>query len=160
MTNEIETYKNNLMSEIHLLAEQNGNMPREEFITQITESLIDAEEFLEFIPLQFESVGSRNSKIQIDGYYYDNLENCLALFICDFVESDEIDRLTNTEAVNLFKREQNFILNSMNGFILEKGEPSNQGYDLAYDISNRFKNVDKYRIYNFQPNYECPGSQI
>ena len=37
MTNEIETYKNNLMSEIHLLAEQNGNMPREEFITQITD---------------------------------------------------------------------------------------------------------------------------
>ncbi|MGO5490311.1 AIPR family protein [Acidaminococcus fermentans] len=147
MANEMETYKSNLMSEIHLLAEQNGNMPREEFITQITENLIDAEEFLEFIPLQFESVGSRNSKIQIDGYFYDNLENCLALFICDFVESDEVDKLTNTEAVNLFKREQNFIVNSLNGFILEKGEPSNQGYDLAYDICNRFKNVDKYRMY-------------
>ena len=103
---------------IHLLAEQNGNMPREEFINQITSNLINAEEFLEFIPLQFESIGSRNSKIQIDGYYYDNLEHCLALFICDFVESDEIETLTNTDAVNLFKKEQNFIVNSMNGFIL------------------------------------------
>ena len=135
------------MSDIHLLAEQNENMPREEFITQITENLIDAEEFLEFVPLQFESIGSRNSRIQIDGYCYDNLENCLSLFICDFVESDEIEKLTNTDAVNLFKREQNFIVNSMNGFILERGEPSTQGYDLAYDVSNRFKNVDKYRMY-------------
>ena len=147
MDKEIAAYKNNLMSDIHLLAEQNENMPREEFIAQITSNLINAEEFLEFIPLQFESIGSRNSKIQIDGYYYDNLENCLALFICDFVESDEIEKLTNTDAVNLFKKEQNFIVNSMNGFILERGEPSTQGYDLAYDISNRFKNVDKYRMY-------------
>lgn len=147
MDKEIVAYKNNLMSDIHLLAEQNGNMPREEFINQITSNLINAEEFLEFIPLQFESIGSRNSKIQIDGYYYDNLEHCLALFICDFVESDEIETLTNTDAVNLFKKEQNFIVNSMNGFILERGEPSTQGYDLAYDISNRFKNVDKYRMY-------------
>lgn len=139
MDKEIAAYKNNLMSDIHLLAEQNENMPREEFIAQITSNLINAEEFLEFIPLQFESIGSRNSKIQIDGYYYDNLENCLALFICDFVESDEIEKLTNTDAVNLFKKEQNFIVNSMNGFILERGEPSTQGYDLAYDISNRFK---------------------
>lgn len=147
MDKELEIYKNNLMSDIHLLAEQNENMPREEFITQITENLIDAEEFLEFVPLQFESIGSRNSRIQIDGYCYDNLENCLSLFICDFMESDEIEKLTNTDAVNLFKREQNFIVNSMNGFILERGEPSTQGYDLAYDVSNRFKNVDKYRMY-------------
>ena len=54
MDKEIVAYKNNLMSDIHLLAEQNGNMPREEFINQITSNLINAEEFLEFIPLQFE----------------------------------------------------------------------------------------------------------
>ena len=90
MSETLEQFRENLISEIQFDAQQDGVAPRDEFIKQIIQILIDAEEFMEFTPLQFESVGSRNAKIQIDGYNFDDLENCLEFFICDFNGGEEV----------------------------------------------------------------------
>lgn len=147
MSETLEQFRENLISEIQFDAQQDGVAPRDEFIKQIIQILIDAEEFMEFTPLQFESVGSRNAKIQIDGYNFDDLENCLEFFICDFNGGEEVQTLNNTEAKSLFKKMVNFVTNSMNGFIIANGEPSAPGYGLAEDMENRYKDVKKYKFY-------------
>lgn len=67
-----------------------------------TEELVEAEEFVDFEPVQYDGSGSRNKHLQIDGYYYDDLEQSLGLFICDFSDSEVTETVTRGDAETSF----------------------------------------------------------
>ena len=131
---DVNEFRSELLEEIHLNASMNGTSPREEFLALYTAALIDAEEVVDFEQLAFESVGTRGRRIQIDGYCYDELDNCLEIVICPFTDSIDAETLTVTEANTFFRRSQSVVEESLSGFLLENGEDSSPGYGLAVAI--------------------------
>ena len=87
---DINEFRSELLEEVHLNASMNGTFPREEFLALYSSALIDAEEFEDLEPLAFEGIGARGRRIQIDGYYYDELDDCLAIVICPFKDSIDV----------------------------------------------------------------------
>lgn len=148
MIMSIEAFRDSVRQDVHLSATQNRTFPRDEFLIQYTEDLIEAEEFTDFEQVQYESSGSRRgSVLQIDGYYYDELDQSLGIFLCDFTDTLEAQTLTMRDVKALFKREENFVTDSLNGFIQQNAEESSPGYGLAVDINVRYKNVRSYKFY-------------
>lgn len=144
---ELAEYRTGILDEIHFNASMNGTSPREEFMAMYANALADAEEFEDFEQLAYEGAGPRNKRIQIDGYYYSSLDNCLAIVICPFVDSRELQSLTATDAETYFRRARAFVEESLSGFITKYAEESSPGYGLAIDIQKRYKAVDRYKFY-------------
>lgn len=144
---ELSEFRAGILDDVHFNASMNGTSPREEFLAFYAGTLVDAEEFEDFEQLAYEGVGSRNRRIQIDGYYYSELDNCLYIIICPFVDSIEMQSLTATEADNQFKRARAFVEESRSGFIQKYAEESSPGYGLALDIQKRYMNVPKIKFY-------------
>lgn len=144
---DLESFRQSILQEVHVNASQNGTFPRDEFLALYTEELVEAEEFVDFEPVQYDGSGSRNKHLQIDGYYYDDLEQSLGLFICDFSDSEVTETVTRGDAETSFRREEAFVQDALSGFIQEHAEESSPGYGLAVDISGRFKDVRKYKFY-------------
>lgn len=144
---ELSEFRAGILDDVHFNASMNGTSPREEFLALYAGALVDAEEFEDFEQLAYEGVGSRNRRIQIDGYYYSELDNCLYIIICPFSDSLEMRSLTLTEAENQFRRARAFVEESRSGFIQKYAEESSPGYGLALDIQKRYKNVFKIKFY-------------
>lgn len=144
---ELSEFREGILDDVHFNASLNGTSPREEFLVLYASALVDAEEFEDFEQLAYEGVGSRNRKIQIDGYYYSELDNCLYIIICPFVDSVDVQSLTATEAENQFKKARAFIEESRSGFIQKYAEESSPGYGLAIDVQKRFSKVPKIKFY-------------
>lgn len=144
---DLESFRQSILQEVHVNASQNGTFPRDEFLALYTEELIEAEEFVDFEPVQYDGSGSRNKHLQIDGYYYDDLEQSLGLFICDFSDSEVTETVTRGDAETSFRREEAFVQDALSGFIQKHAEESSPGYGLAVDISGRYKDVRKYKFY-------------
>lgn len=144
---ELNEFRASVLDDVHFNASMNGTSPREEFLALYAGTLVDAEEFEDFEQLAYEGIGSRNRKIQIDGYYFSELDNCLYIIICPFVDSIETQSLTATEAENQFKRARAFVEESRSGFIQKYAEESSPGYGLALDIQKRYQKVSKIKFY-------------
>ena len=131
---ELSEFRAGILDDVHFNASVNGTSSREEFLALYASTLVEANEFEDFEQLAYEGVGSRNRRIQIDGYYYSELENCLYIIICPFSDSLDLQSLTATEAENQFKRARAFVEESQSGFIQKYAEESSPGYGLALEI--------------------------
>ena len=144
---ELSEFRAGILDDVHFNASVNGTSSREEFLALYASTLVEANEFEDFEQLAYEGVGSRNRRIQIDGYYYSELENCLYIIICPFSDSLDLQSLTATEAENQFKRARAFVEESQSGFIQKYAEESSPGYGLALEIRKIFKHVNKIKFY-------------
>ena len=143
----LNEFRNSIMDDVHFSASMNGTSPREEFLALYADALTDAEEFDDFEQLSYEGVGPQNKRILIDGYFYDELEDCLAIVACPFSDSLEAESLTATDSETHFRRARAFVEESLSGFIQKYAEESSPGYGLAIDIQKRYSNVSKYKFY-------------
>ncbi len=143
----LNEFRNSIMDDVHFNASMNGTSPREEFLALYADALADAEEFDDFEQLSYEGVGPQNKRILIDGYFYDELEDCLAIVACPFSDSIEAESLTATDSETHFRRARAFVEESLSGFIQKYAEESSPGYGLAIDIQKRYSNVSKYKFY-------------
>ena len=141
----INEFRAEVLDEIKLNASLDGTNDQEAFLEYVSDVLIDAEEIEDFNYLPFEGLGRRNKKIQIDGYSFNELEEYLTLFIATPISVSSSETLTNSESEKIFGRAQAFIEESL--YILDNAEESSPGYGLAYDISHKYKNIKRYRIY-------------
>ena len=144
---DLNEFRKEILEEVHFNASENGTSPKEEFLVLYTAALADAEEFEDFEQLSYEGVGPQNRKIVIDGYFFDELENCLAIITCPFDDSLKVQSLTATDAETHFRRARAFVEEARSGFIQKYAEESSPGYGLAIDIQKRYSNVDKYKFY-------------
>lgn len=142
---DINDYRASIVELIKFNSEAESTSDKEEFVNYTTNLLIDAEEFDEFIPIHFEGLGKKSKKIQVDGYGYNELDEVLNLFIVpDLVYNSETSLIVS-EAEKYFGRVRAFIEDA--SYIEKNAEESAPGHGLAFDIQNRFKNVQKYCIY-------------
>ena len=144
---DMNEFRADLLEEVHLNATMNGTTPNEEFLALYVSALTDAEEFGDFEQVAFEGVGSSRRNIQIDGYCFDELDNCLKIVISPFSDSVDIETLTATGANTWFRRAQAFVEESRSGFLLKNAEESSPGYGLAVDIKNRYAHVSRFKFF-------------
>lgn len=89
--NELHEYHRTLMADIRRDADISGVLMVEAFFDQMTARLTEAGE-LETADRAFYESGERAEKLRIDGYAGDprDSEGVLALIVCDFADSDEL----------------------------------------------------------------------
>lgn len=144
---DVNEFRADMLEEVHLNATMNGTTPHEEFLALYVSALTDAEELGDFEQIAFEGIGSNRRNIQIDGYCFDELDNCLDIVICPFSDSVDIETLTATGASTWFRRAQAFVEESRSGFLLKNAEESSPGYGLAVDIKSRYAHVSRFKFF-------------
>ena len=140
-----QNFREQLWQEIHVRTATNGSVDREELLYYVTDLMTEAEETEDFVYVHHEGVGKRNKRIQIDGYSYSELDECLSIFIATPMLYDRDDSLTSTEANRYISMAAAFLENAE--LIKSEAEESSPGYGLACDVIGLYKNVLKYKIY-------------
>lgn len=144
---DIKEYKLELDQNIKASAQANNEYEETEFINYIASILLDVEEISNFEECFFQWRGYKNKSIQIDGYSYDEADRSFSLFINDYLDSNQIESLSNTEIKKLYSKMYAFIEQSINGYIIKNCEPSSQGYGVALHISELMEYISKFKLY-------------
>lgn len=145
---DLTDFRNDLMNDVRARAVQENISAEEEYINTYTEQLKESEEISDFTPIYYQGTYLRKSIMKINGYNYDELEECLEIFNCPVLNTISMESLTPTDAAKYFKQSERFLQASFDGFIFKNAEESTPGYGLAYDLQNRYKNhIKKIRIY-------------
>ena len=142
---QLMEFRNALLDDVALNAASNMTNDMEEFLTLVTDRLIAAEEIEDFIYVPYEGINQKKRKLQVDGYFYNELDDCLCLFIGVPLSYDEDLTLSVPEAQKWIGRVTGFLDNSE--YVLMHAEESAPGYGLAYDVVHRYHSVQRYKVY-------------
>lgn len=142
---QLMEFRNALLDDVALNASNNMTNDMEEFLTLVTDQLIAAEEIEDFIYVPYEGINQKKRKLQVDGYFYNELDDCLCLFIGVPLSYDEDLTLSVPEAQKWIGRVTGFLDNSE--YVLMHAEESAPGYGLAYDVVHRYHSVQRYKVY-------------
>lgn len=144
----LEEYRQELIEQIKISADYEMNTIQNEFVHDITNILIEAEEFEDFEQGYFEGISERNKKMRIDGCYFDEFDKTFVILLSEFSGSSDIQTITATEINKLYDNMKNFVEASIKGYIRQKGfEESSVGYEFARKIENKFNEIIKFRFY-------------
>ena len=141
----LNEFRARLWDEIALNVATNLSVDREEFLGYVTEQLIEAEEIDDFSYVPYEGFGKRNRRIQIDGYSYSDLDECLSIFIATPMTYEEDETLIATEANRYLGMAAAFLDNAE--YVIENAEESAPGYGFAADVIGIYSDVRKYKIF-------------
>lgn len=144
---ELYQFNIDIVEEVRNEAMINFTDPTTEFLNYYTEKLIEAEEILEFEEYDIEFVGRNRRKVKIDGFSYDSLERSISLFVADFNNDKNLFTLTSTSITNIRNRAIAFLDFVYDGFIMDNLEESSLAYQLAYEIMEKDKFINKIKIY-------------
>ena len=144
---ELLNYRNALLQQVKVNSSANMNYQKLEFLKLTTNILSDAEEFTNFVECNYEGVAKRNKKFQIDGYAFDESDMTLYLITCIYEGFSTPTTINETIAAKYFERAGTFI--DEIDYIVENGEESAAGYELALDISSKIssKYIRKIKFY-------------
>lgn len=142
----LEEFRNDMLKEINNNAIIEQSNPVSEFLNFYTDQLITAEEILEFQELDIEIIGKNRKKSRIDGYNFDKLDRSLSLFIADFSGSLELKTYTNSMIDTARNKVLNYLDFVYSNYIIDNCEESSQGYQLATDILEKDKLINKIKI--------------
>ncbi len=142
MALELGEFFHDLRQDVLLRASAGQDFLESEFALGIAEELTQAG-----VIDGFESCPYKAPKGQrVDGYWFEEDQDTLSLFIVDYANRTDIQSLTRTEVETIFKRLFNFFTASLDGLHTDLEETS-PGYGLAreiHDRSNAFSKVDLY----------------
>lgn len=118
------------------------------FVCEFGERLTQAEEFQDFMPSHFLGTGSRNKKIRVDGYEFDETDDSIRLIIADFSGGVDLEMVTKSKAETLFGQLQVFVEDSISRK-LWSNVPSGMedGLELASMLADKYKHLTRYRFY-------------
>ena len=141
-------YKQDFDEEIKTSVYGTGVSTKAAFLEAASGLLGDNELESEFQIVEYEGIGYRQHRLQLDGYVYGELSNCMSLALVDYRHDDNV--VTATEIDTIVKRARYFLEDI--DYILSHAEESSPGYGLALDIKNNVFDIQKYKIYLFTNN--------
>ena len=124
--NKLMEFRTALLDEVALNAANNMTNDMEEFLSIVTDQLIAAEEIDEFIYVPYEGINAKKKRLQVDGYTYNELEDCLCLFIGVPLSYDDDISLGLADARRWIGRVTDFLDNSE--YVLMHAEESAPGF--------------------------------
>lgn len=144
---KLEDFRQNLIADISAEAEENSQYRAMQYLETVTNSLASFEKCPVAVPCFFERTGRRNRKLLIHGYNYDDFDNTMSLFVCDYSGLPEMTTITKTAFKEYINHVVAFIEDSLSGDVEEIVDSADDGYGLAQDIRKNGGNIERYFIY-------------
>lgn len=147
MPQEIEDFFLDFQNSVRAAAVADSTFSSRAFVDEMSKRLSDAEEIDALISCEFEGIGSKNKKIAFDGYDFGDEDNQAVFAVADYRSSDEIETLNTTETKKLFSNVEAFIEGVVNGNLIGNLEESSMAYQVASELLEVSKGLNKIRIY-------------
>ena len=144
---KLEDFRQNLIADVVAEAEENTQYRAMQYLETVTNSLASFEKCPVAVPCFFERTGRRNRKLLIHGYNYDDFDNTMSLFVCDYSGIPEMTTITKTAFKDYINHAVAFIEDSLSGDVEEIADSSDDGYSLAQDIRKNSDSIERYFIY-------------
>ena len=122
------------------------------FVSEVAERLVEDPVFGEFEPAEWEGIGSKNRSLKIHGYTrLDESDGSIGLVLGKWEDAEigEAGTLNTANASQLFKLMENFVLDAIENSLCEKITESNPAYELAYQLDNDTKKINRIRLHLF-----------
>ena len=154
---ELESYYKEIMSNISRLAEANEDHSEAMFFENRMKILIEDGHSVEYededdkkkkstksdeLQGGYQYTYLRQTGLRVDGYEYLIDRSTLILYICHFVQSPEINTLTQSEITQFLKNTRRFYEKTLNPIYIKNLEETSDGYKVASFI-NKIQNKKK-----------------
>ena len=158
---ELESYYQEMMLNISRLAEANEDHSEAMFFEDRMKILIEDGHSVEYeeeddkkkknsnkndIKGGYKYTYLRQKGLRVDGYEFLIDRSTLILYICHFVQSDEINTLTKTEITQFLKNTRNFYEKSLDSSYIQKLEETSDGYEVASIINTHHEKIDQIGV--------------
>ena len=145
---ELELFRDGYLNRLNTECEMSGGGFYEEFLKNVSDLLVGAEEVSDDIHYcYYEGFGlDSRKKILIHGYSYNDYDGCLNLYVVTppVYDNDSLT-LTSDEITRYFNRCKTFITDA--DYTAENAEESHPAYGLAIDIRDRkFEGLHGYKL--------------
>lgn len=139
----LEDFLHDFRQNILAGAEANEDFLEAEFAQNVANELIDAGAVEGFETCHYKApVGMR-----VDGYYFNEDDADLSLFIVDFANREEIASLTRTDVQAIFNRVEKFFKESADKKLFDSLEETSPGYGLSRQIAETRQNFAKVNFF-------------
>ena len=153
---ELDSYYDQTMSKVSLLAQANENFSEKVFFNDRMKTLIEDGHSTEYeeedtkkkrvntdeIKGGYKHTYLRQKGLRVDGYEYLIDRSTLVLYICHFVQSPEINTLTQSEINQFLKNTRRFYEKTLNSQYISSLEETSDGYEVASFI-NKLQKKEK-----------------
>jgi hypothetical protein len=139
-------YKELIIEEIKKQATFSDSYPSKQFVEYAIERLENNGEIIEGEIAFYENFGLKNRKILIDGYSFDDADNSLTIFQCDYDEAEEIQIITKTDVLNTVSKMKNFIDEVINNNLKDKIQFTDSAHFFANQLEIALKNNSLNKI--------------
>ena len=143
---ELEEFREDLVNRINE-EYQTSNERRETFLSEVVNDLFDSGECIGFDQCVFEGTGTNNRKIEVDGYYFEEDDRTLCLFLCRYVGGNQAEVITKTDIEKLSNRARYFIEGAFDGSIFSDIEEGTPPFYAAVRIGGLKSEIERYRIF-------------
>jgi len=124
--------------------EANNTSSLREFVTKFGNELAETGSVEDF---NFCHYRPPQGGIRVDGYWFDEEEGILSLFIADYASRDELTSLSQTEMSTIFKRVANFFEESGKKHLCPKLEVTSDEYHLSRLIEEKLTALVKVNLF-------------
>ena len=158
---ELESYYKETMANISRLAEANESFSEVMFFEDRMKILIEDGHSTEYeeeednnkkskkkdeIQGGYKYAYLRQTGLRVDGYEFLIDRSTLVLYVCHFVQDDEINTLTKTEITQFLKNTRRFFEKAHDRNYVNALEETSDGYEVASFINNHHKKFDQIGV--------------
>lgn len=144
---DIDEFRKDFLETVRAVASSEGDFEESAFVSEAARRMIEAEELGEFEACFHEGAGSRNRRVRVDGFSFDDVDGSVRLIVADYRGGDQMETLTQSEGVRIFGTLQAFVEDSLSGRLIESIEESSPGYGLAYELHRHRDSITRFRLY-------------
>lgn len=139
----LEEFLHDFRQDIMADAEANLDFLEAEFTQNVCDELVDSGVVDGFELCNYRAPAG----MRVDGFWFNEEQARLDLFITDFENRESVNTLTQTDVRPIFKRLENFFTASANKNLFTSLEETAQGYGLSRQISERKHTFSKVNFY-------------
>ena len=143
---ELEDFRKDFLENARAIAESEGDFERAAFVTECSRRLIETEELADFEPCYLDMTGSRNRRLRVDGFSFDDVDDSVSVVVSHYSGGSTAEILTQTDASRYFGMLRAFVEDAMNGK-LRTIEESSPGYALAGNLLDRKPSITRIRAF-------------
>lgn len=143
---DLEDFRSEFVQTVKSRAAAEENFILSTFVDEAVSRLADANEISDFEPCYFRGTGSRQRNVGIDGFAFDESDDCLRVVIGSWTGKKDAATLTQTDASKFFGQARNFIEDAFTGK-LDDIEASAPASEFVSFLQEHRKEITAFRIY-------------
>jgi len=150
---ELHEFRKEFLEDVRSTAVANGDGSCAAFVEIVGKYLVEAEVLPDFESSFYYGTGMRNRRLRVDGYALDEFDYTFNLIVANYTGEDSSQRLTRTEAEQIFEWPVRFIDETYNNNLHNRIEISTPAADLVDILRTNRSRIRKYRLLLFTDGY-------